>query len=77
MASKTNSPTNKIKFNLFAETKGAVRYQEVDDAGTPVEGDDAHIGSLYFRKANFGKISATWASTGEPPPGLTVTIETV
>ena len=37
------------RFKLEKETKGAVRYQEVDEKGEP-EHMSAKIGSLYIRK---------------------------
>jgi len=63
-----------ITFKLHAETKGAVRYQEVNAKGQPVEGDDAFIGTLYFRKAKFGKLSDDWASAGKPSETITITV---
>ena len=39
-------------FKLEKETKGAVRYQEVDEKGEP-ELMSAKIGSLYIRKTSF------------------------
>jgi hypothetical protein len=63
-----------MKFKLDNITKGAVRYQEINEAGQPLEGDDGTICTVYFRKATFGKISETWASTGEPPKFLTLTV---
>ena len=40
------------RFRLEKETKGAVRYQEVDEKGEP-ELMSAKIGSLYIRKTAF------------------------
>jgi hypothetical protein len=40
------------KFKLEQETKGAVRYREVDEKGEP-EYMSAKIGSLYLRKTAF------------------------
>lgn len=65
----------KLKFKLDNVTKGALRYQEVDDQGKALEGDEGHVCTLYLRKATFGSISAEWASTGEAPKLLTVTVE--
>ncbi len=42
-----------IMFVLERETKGALRYQEVDDTGKPVEQVWAKIGTLYIRKTAF------------------------
>lgn len=40
-----------IKFRLRNETKGALRYQEVDDSGNDKNiGEGAVVGSLYLRK---------------------------
>lgn len=50
------------------ETKGTIRYQEVDDAGEPIESDENGkvIGQQYIRKTAFGGL--------EPPDDLVVTI---
>jgi hypothetical protein len=40
------------KFKFEQETKGAVRYQEVDEKGEP-EYMSPKIGSLYLRKSVF------------------------
>ena len=43
-----------ISFIKEKETKGAVRYQEVDDKGSPLEmTNGAKVGVLYFRKTAF------------------------
>lgn len=40
---------------LVAETKGALRYQEIDESsGQELKGNDAKIGTLYIRKTTFG-----------------------
>lgn len=39
-----------INMLLERETKGAVRYQEVDTEGKEVPMDQAQIGTLYIRK---------------------------
>ena len=45
-----------LKFAFEKETKGAVRYQEVSDDGTPAFAPQ--VGSLYVRKSAMGgKIS--------------------
>lgn len=54
----TKSDNAPIRFKLFGETKGAVRYQEVDKNGKDVDTDKHRIGTLYFRKSQFGQISA-------------------
>lgn len=44
--------TIKIKFALERETKGAVRFQEVDGKGAALDiADGAQIGTLYVRKS--------------------------
>jgi hypothetical protein len=43
----------KLRFVTEKETKGAVRYQEVTDAGHPVPKDEAAIGMVYVRKSAF------------------------
>jgi hypothetical protein len=66
----TNPAPTKItaEFALERETKGALRYQEVDDQGKPVETVWAKIGTLYVRKTAFQR-------GVEPPNRLRVTIE--
>jgi len=63
-----------IRFKLFGETKGAVRYQEVDSDGKDVDADKARIGSLYFRKSQFAKISGDYASSGKPSEFVSVQV---
>ena len=43
---------NKLTATFVHETstKGAHRYQEVDDKGQPLEMSEAKIGTLYIRK---------------------------
>ncbi len=45
-----------VLFVKERETKGAVRYQEVDGDGAPLTTADAgcHIGTLYVRKSALG-----------------------
>jgi hypothetical protein len=57
------------KFKFEQETKGAVRYQEVDDKGDP-EYTRAKIGSLYLRKTAF-EPGATYPQT------VRVTVDTI
>jgi hypothetical protein len=57
------------RFKLEKETKGAVRYQEVDDKGEIVEQAWAKIGTLYVRKSAFERGTAF-------PELLRVTVET-
>jgi hypothetical protein len=40
-----------VRFKLEKETKGALRYQEVDDKGEVIEQAWAKIGTLYIRKS--------------------------
>jgi hypothetical protein len=47
----TKGETINVTFKFERETKGAVRYQELNAKGEPVSGDDAYVGTLYFRKA--------------------------
>ena len=42
-----------VRFKLEKETKGALRYQEVDDKGKPIEQAWAKIGTFYIRKSAF------------------------
>lgn len=51
----------KVRMILERETKGAVRYQEVDGAGQPITQSDPGcvIGTLYIRKS---------ALAGKPAP---------
>jgi hypothetical protein len=57
----------KVKFKLDRETKGAVRYQEINDAGEP-ENVFHKIGTLYLRKTAFGQGNTI-------PKELSVTVE--
>ena len=59
-----------VNFVLERETKGAVRYQEVDDQGWPVELALAKVGTLYIRKTAFDRGT-------KPPNRLTVTVEPI
>ena len=52
-------------FQLERETKGAVRYMEVDDKDKPIQ-EDFKIGILYFRKSAFG---------AKIPERLTITVD--
>ena len=54
----------KLKFVFEKETKGAVRYQEVDDDGAPAFAPQ--VGTLYVRKSAL--------PGGKIPETLTVTI---
>lgn len=53
-----------LRFEFEKETKGAVRYQEVDAPGKPAFA--AKVGSLYMRKT---------ALPGSIPQALNVTIK--
>jgi hypothetical protein len=50
------------------ETKGALRYQEVDEKGEAIEQAWAKIGTLYVRKSAFERGAAF-------PQALRVTVE--
>jgi hypothetical protein len=47
-----------IRFKLEKETKGALRYQEVDEKGEIIEQAWAKIGTLYVRKSAFERGAA-------------------
>ena len=66
---KTETKATPIRFKLFGETKGAVRYQEVDKDGKDVPADKIRVGTLYFRKSQFKATSAV-----EYPEILSVTV---
>lgn len=59
-----------ILFKFERETKGAVRYQEIDKDGKVLTTSDAEclIGTIYLRKL---------AIAGPHPEALTVTIESI
>jgi hypothetical protein len=46
------------KLRFERETKGALRYQEVDDKGEAIEQVWAKIGTLYLRKSIFERGAA-------------------
>jgi len=74
--SKTKPATSggaSITFAFANETKGALRYQEIDQHGEAVELDAARIGTLYFRKARFAELVPTYTGEGAPQ-FLTITI---
>jgi len=54
------------KFMLERETKGALRYQEIDGAGEPLKYDEIKMGNIYIRKS---------ALNGEKPQFLEVTVK--
>jgi hypothetical protein len=57
-----------IRLKLEKETKGALRYQEVDEKGEPIEQASAKVGTLYLRKSSI--------EHGAPfPKALRVTVE--
>jgi hypothetical protein len=58
-----------VRFRLEKETKGALRYQEVDEKGEAIEQAWAKIGTLYVRKSAFERGAAF-------PQALRVTVET-
>lgn len=57
-----------VPFEFERETKGAVRFMEVSEAGFPVDMAAAKIGTLYVRKSAF--------AGGQFPQYMTVTIST-
>jgi len=58
-----------VRFKLEKETKGALRYQEVDEKGEVIEQVWTKIGTLYVRKNAFERGAAF-------PQFLRVTVET-
>ena len=63
----TNGSATTVMFTLEKETKGAVRYQEVDAAGLPLKIENgAKVGTLYVRKS---------ALNGDIPAKLKATLE--
>ena len=62
-------PVIEVRFKLEKETKGALRYQEVDEKGEVIEQAWAKIGTLYIRKSAFERGAAF-------PQLLRVTVET-
>ena len=58
-----------IRFKLEKETKGALRYQEVDEKGEVIEQAWAKIGTLYMRKSAFERGASF-------PQMLRVTVDT-
>ena len=58
-----------VRFELHEETKGALRYQEIDEKGKAIEQALANIGTLYMRKSAFERGAAF-------PQTLRVTVET-
>ena len=62
----TKNQTTTVKFVMEKATPGTIRFQEVDDNGTPRKANDgAVVGTLYIRKTALGS---------EVPQKLTVTI---
>lgn len=52
---KSNGTTVTCSFLFERETKGAVRYQEINAQGEPISTNDgAKIGTLYLRKSALG-----------------------
>jgi hypothetical protein len=58
-----------VLFKLEKETKGALRYQEVDEKGDIIEQAWSKIGTLYVRKSAFERGAAF-------PQRLLVRVET-
>jgi hypothetical protein len=46
----SHMPVIEVQFKLEKETKGALRYQEVDEKGEVIEQAWAKIGTLYMRR---------------------------
>jgi len=65
----THMPVIEVRFKLEKETKGALRYREVDEKGEVSEQAWAKIGTLYVRKSAFERGAAF-------PQTLRVTVET-
>ena len=59
-----------VHFKLEKETRGALRYLEVDENGEVIEQAWAKIGSLYVRKSAFERDAAY-------PQALRIIVETV
>jgi hypothetical protein len=57
----------KIEMSLERETKGAVRYRELDDTGQPCEEAFGKVNTFYVRKTAFER--------GKYPAKITVTVE--
>jgi hypothetical protein len=68
MNTTETKPVITATFLLERETKGALRYQEVDDKDQPLETVWAKIGTLYIRKTAFER-------GAEVPKRLIVTVE--
>lgn len=65
--SQSKSSETRVRFQLENVTKGAYRYQEIDNAGKILElNSGAKIGWLYIRKATL---------PGVPPNQIIVTLE--
>lgn len=67
--SRSTQESVNISFDFSNETKGALRFQEVDGKGEQLKGDDSVVGTLYFRKAALAKLGFK-----EVPEGCTVTV---
>lgn len=70
MTAKIDHPNHmaKINFKFDYDTKGAIRYVELNDKGQPVKTDaeGALIGTLYLRKAKLN---------GKMPKGFTIDMD--
>lgn len=60
MADEIDSPNHMtiVRFAWQTSTKGTERYQEINENGQPIKGDDQGIviGTLYVRKAALDRI---------------------
>lgn len=63
----TKGTTTILNFQLYKQTPGAIRYQEVDAKGKPLyQNSGATIGTIYIRKT---------ALNGQVPKQITVAID--
>lgn len=69
MAKQQTKTVTTVTLVFEKETKGAVRYQEIDANGQPVDYSTGHIVTLYVRKSAFA------AAGGKAPAAIRVTIE--
>lgn len=59
-----------VHFKIEKQTKGTLRFQEIDDTGAGVDFQEAKIGVLYVRKTSFkgGKFPEMLKVSIEPVP---------
>lgn len=46
-----------VHFKIEKQTKGAIRFQEINDTGAVVDFHEAKVGVLYVRKTSFRRVS--------------------